>query len=141
MLFLKLLCQQQFQANQDIINIIITNDISFNFIIIFNLFILIRYPKIIFIAFFQSFNNYWYYNTSVTIPNLVTNIDYGAFYLCSGLISVNIPNSVTEIAKNAFAWCSCISSIKIPKRFESRMNEIFYGVDLSSIKIIYTYKT
>jgi hypothetical protein len=43
--------------------------------------------------------------TSVTIPDGVTNIGYGAFSGCTGLTSVTIPNNVTGIGENAFNYC------------------------------------
>ena len=43
--------------------------------------------------------------TSVTIPNSVTSIKWGAFKGCSVLTSVTIPNSVTSIGEYAFSDC------------------------------------
>lgn len=40
--------------------------------------------------------------TSITIPNSVTSIGYGAFYHCDDLEKVVIPNSVTDIEPCAF---------------------------------------
>ena len=51
--------------------------------------------------------------TSVTIPNSVTSIGYGAFYGCSGLTSATIPNSVTSIGEGAFWDCSGLTSVTI----------------------------
>lgn len=41
--------------------------------------------------------------TSITIPEGVDTIGYGAFYHCGNLTSVTIPESVTEIAPSAFS--------------------------------------
>ena len=49
--------------------------------------------------------------TSVTIPNSVTSIEYGAFWGCSGLTSVTIPNSVTSIGGSAFEWCTGLKKV------------------------------
>ena len=49
--------------------------------------------------------------TSVSIPNSVTTIEYGAFAGCSGLTSVTIGNSITMIGDAAFADCSGLTSI------------------------------
>ncbi len=40
--------------------------------------------------------------TSITIPNTVTTIGYGAFYHCDSLSDIIIPDSVTDIAPFAF---------------------------------------
>ena len=52
--------------------------------------------------------------TSVTIPNSVTSIGYGAFGGCTGLTSVTIPNSVTSIGAMAFEDCTGLTSVTIP---------------------------
>jgi hypothetical protein len=52
--------------------------------------------------------------TSVTIPNSVTSIGFGAFYRCEGLSSITIPNSVTSIGTQVFAGCTKLTSIIIP---------------------------
>ncbi len=51
--------------------------------------------------------------TSVTIPNSVTSIGYGAFSDCSSLTSVTIPNYVTSIGSQAFSYCSSLTSVTI----------------------------
>ncbi len=51
--------------------------------------------------------------TSVTIPNSVTNIGYGAF-VASGLKNVTIPNSVKSIEEFAFMGCDSLTSVTIP---------------------------
>lgn len=52
--------------------------------------------------------------TSITIPNSVTSIGYGAFKDCSSLTSITIPNSVTSIGVHAFDGCRSLTSIIIP---------------------------
>ena len=51
---------------------------------------------------------------------------------------IQIPKVVKSIGEHAFKDCKSLTSITIPKIFESRINEIFKHLDLSSIKIIYT---
>jgi hypothetical protein len=77
---------------------------------------------------------------SISIPNSVISINDYAFYCCSSLKSIIIPNSVTSIGQNAFCNCASLTALTIPKRFETRMTEIFYEVDLSKVSITYTYK-
>ena len=52
--------------------------------------------------------------TSVTIPNSVTNIEWGTFQGCKSLTSVTIPNSVTSIGYGAFEGCESLTSVTIP---------------------------
>ena len=49
--------------------------------------------------------------TSITIPDSITKIGYGAFAECSGLTSITIPDSVTKIENYAFSRCSSLTSI------------------------------
>ena len=49
--------------------------------------------------------------TSVTIPNSVTSIGDSAFYSCWGLTSVTIPNSVTSIGDGAFDYCLMLRNL------------------------------
>ena len=63
--------------------------------------------------------------TSITIPNSVTSIDYGAFWNCTGLTSITIPNSVTSIDYNAFRGCTGLTSIVIGNSVTSIGNNAF----------------
>ena len=65
--------------------------------------------------------------TSVTIPNSVTSIGYGAFGGCSGINSITIPNSVTSIGSLAFSGCSGLTSITIPNSVTSIGENAFSG--------------
>ena len=74
--------------------------------------------------------------TSITIPNSVTSIGYGAFSLCSGLISVTIPNSVTSIGEEAFYACTGLTSVTIPNSVTSIGDSAFiYCTSLHTITI------
>jgi len=53
-------------------------------------------------------------STSVTIPDGVTKIGYGAFNGCKSLASVEIPSSVTKIGAGAFYKCTSLASVEIP---------------------------
>lgn len=50
---------------------------------------------------------------SIVIPDAVTTIGSEAFYGCSGLSSVTIPNSVISIGSSAFSYCSGLTSVSI----------------------------
>lgn len=54
------------------------------------------------------------YIESVTIPDTVTCIDYGAFNQCRFLKSVHIPDSVTAIDELAFTGCKSLKSVSLP---------------------------
>ena len=56
---------------------------------------------------------------SVTIPESVTSIGYGAFSDCSGLTSVTIPESVMSIGKMAFLSCEGLTTITLPESLTS----------------------
>jgi hypothetical protein len=74
--------------------------------------------------------------TSVTIPNSVTSIGYGAFSACSGLTSVTIPNSVTEIGDWVFVGCSSLTSVTIPNSVTEIGDWVFVGCSsLTSIAV------
>ena len=49
---------------------------------------------------------------SITIPEYVTSIGWGAFYGCSSLTSINIPKSVTSIDNNAFSGCTNLKTVE-----------------------------
>jgi hypothetical protein len=68
---------------------------------------------------------------SVTIPDSVTSIGYGAFGMCSSLATVIIPNSVTNIAAYAFFRCASLVSVTIPNGVTVLRDEVFglcYGL-------------
>ena len=51
---------------------------------------------------------------SLTIPDGVTSIETGAFFLCKNLECIHLPNSLTEIGNFAFSECKKMISISIP---------------------------
>ena len=100
--------------------------------------------------------------TSYTIPNTVTSIDWGAFYYCFNLTSVaipesvtiigdyafygcdnlttlNIPNNLTSIGRNAFFCCSGLTSVIIPGTVTNIGYGAFWGYKNMKLKIVKSY--
>jgi len=74
--------------------------------------------------------------TSVTIPDSVTTIEWGAFYGCTSLTSVTIPDSVTTIEWHAFDGCTSLTSVTIPDSVTTIGNDAFSGcTSLTSVTI------
>lgn len=64
---------------------------------------------------------------SMTIPEGIKSIDYGAFYQCFELEKINLPNSITKIDNNAFANCNSLKEITIPENVTSIGDNAFMG--------------
>lgn len=64
--------------------------------------------------------------TSVTIPNTVTHIGYGAFEKCTKLKSVNLPPNIDVISDHTFSECSSLESITIPQNIRDIGQKAFY---------------
>jgi hypothetical protein len=74
--------------------------------------------------------------TELVLPSNITEINTGAFYECSSLMSVTIPSSVTNICDYAFEGCSSLTSITIPNSVTSIERDSFYECSsLTSITI------
>ncbi len=65
--------------------------------------------------------------TSVTMQNGVKSIGEEAFSLCTNLTSITIPNSVTSVGKRAFSGCSSLTSVTIPSSVTSIGDYAFSG--------------
>jgi len=65
--------------------------------------------------------------TSITIPASVTTIGEGAFFACTGFTSITIPDSVTEIGESAFSDCTGLTDITIPSDITSIGQNAFAG--------------
>ena len=72
---------------------------------------------------------------SVTIPDSVKSIGYGAFNNCGSLESAVIPNGVTTIDDYAFYWCSSMTSVTIPDSVTTIGEMAFTRCDLSAVTI------
>ena len=74
--------------------------------------------------------------SSISIPNGLEEIGYGAFEGCQDLTEINIPNSVTTIKDYAFSYCKGLSSAKIPNSVMSIGSKAFYDCSsLTSVEI------
>ena len=73
-------------------------------------------------------------DTEITIPDSVTSIGDGSFFLCDSLTSIVIPDSVTSIGDMAFGNCSSLTSIVIPNSITS-IGDLAFG-DCSSLTSI-----
>ncbi|MBR4301834.1 MAG: leucine-rich repeat domain-containing protein, partial [Bacteroidales bacterium] len=65
--------------------------------------------------------------TSISIPNSVAHIGFGAFSDCSALTSIVIPNRVRIIDKLSFKGCKSLTSIVIPSSITNIVNWAFEG--------------
>jgi len=63
--------------------------------------------------------------TSIDLPNSLTTIGIYAFDYCTGLSRISIPNSVTEIGRCAFWNCTGLSSIDIPNSVTNIREQTF----------------
>ncbi len=73
--------------------------------------------------------------TSITIPDTVTSIGYGAFEGCTKLTTITIPDSVKSLGDYAFHGCTGLTSITIPDGVTS-IEGAFYGCSgLTSVTI------
>jgi len=70
------------------------------------------------------------------MPDSVTNIMDGTFYMCSSLTSMTIPDSVTSIGNAAFLGCFNLKSVTIPDSVTSIDSYAFLGCfSLTSVTI------
>ncbi len=73
--------------------------------------------------------------TSIVIPEGVTEIAEDAFRRCKALESVVIPNSVKEIGNEAFYSCESLKSLQIPESLTKIGENAFYYCDsLSNVE-------
>lgn len=74
--------------------------------------------------------------TSVTIPDGVTIIKYGAFQNCTDLTEVTFGNSITTIEYSAFYYCLSLKQVTIPKSVTNiGVNVFFYCTALTHINV------
>lgn len=64
---------------------------------------------------------------TVSIPNGVKKIGFGAFMVCSRLKSVELPDSITTIASDAFCKCAELNTIQLPRNINRIGKHCFFG--------------
>ena len=74
--------------------------------------------------------------SSITIPDNVTKICWGAFYGCKSLTSIILPASLKSISGSVFAYCSSLTSIYFGDNIETVGGSVFEGCsNLTSVYI------
>ena len=66
---------------------------------------------------------------SVSIPNSIISIMYGAFRYCTRLESINIPNGVETIDGENFEFCDMLTTVTIPESVIFLGNDVFAGCE------------
>ena len=64
---------------------------------------------------------------SITLPNSLTTIEYGAFRGCKFLRSISIPNSVTSIGGGVFSGCEKLESVVLSNKMSRIEGWMFYN--------------
>lgn len=65
--------------------------------------------------------------TSVTIPEGVKYINYGAFQQCTSLKNIMLPNSLVRINASAFKECTSLSALSLGEGLKTIDSEVFKG--------------
>lgn len=65
--------------------------------------------------------------TSVTIPEGVKYINYGAFQQCTSLKNIKLPNSLVRINASAFKECTSLSALSLGEGLKTVDREVFKG--------------
>lgn len=73
---------------------------------------------------------------NTVIPESVTAIDDGAFYVCEALTSITLSDSIEQIGIRSFNGCINLTSIELPKGLKSLGASVFDGCkSLTSLTI------
>lgn len=74
--------------------------------------------------------------TSVTIPEGVKYINYGAFQQCTSLKNIKLPNSLVRINGSAFKECTSLSALSLGEGLKTIDSEVFKGcVSLKTVAL------
>lgn len=72
---------------------------------------------------------------SITLPETISFIEWGAFEDCENLTNINIPQNVKTIEDMTFAQCKSLKTIKLPDGLIEIGVRAFYGSGLEEIVI------
>lgn len=90
-------------------------------------------------------NNHWdaycHLIKTVSLPEGLTSIGYGAFMNCYNLTQITIADGVRQIGNAAFSGCSALARVTLPKNLESLGSMAFeYCYQLEQIQLPDTLK-
>ena len=80
------------------------------------------------------YNEYAQYLNSITLPNSIESIGWGAFYE-TPLKVIVIPDSVVTIGDEAFKYCENLTYVKLSKNTKNIRWGSFWGTGITSIEI------
>lgn len=72
---------------------------------------------------------------TITLPDTITKIGYGAFKKCQKLRRINLSSNIISIGAESFWGCNSLNEIDIPHNIDSIMQETFRGCGLKEIRI------
>ena len=73
--------------------------------------------------------------TTITLPESLKLLDYGAFFSCTDLTYVKLPSTLTEIPSDAFCFCESLTEIEIPETVTSIGDFAFGATGITEIDI------
>ena len=74
---------------------------------------------------------------SIKLPENLKEIYIYSFLRCLSLEKIIIPKNIKIIEHGAFKECKSLKEIIIPEKFKNDIEDIFYGVNLTKVDIIY----
>lgn len=77
--------------------------------------------------------------TSVKLPETLTALSGGAFYMCKSLVSVNLPDGITSINQYCFSGCEKLQLDALPPSLTNISSDAFRGC--SSLQLTHLPET